>query len=112
MLRPVKREQMMRVFVPQNTGTLRCVIADHWKNKGHKFTTINFEYPLAFINCVGVVLFKKYCLRNTVIPQASKTDIHIQTCTHVYQLIYLLYFVNLKYWRLSGLPSGPQLFNS
>lgn len=51
------------------------------------------------------VLFKRYCLRSTVIPQARKTKtIHIPTCTHVYQLVYLLYFKKEKkknkYWRL------------
>lgn len=33
MLRLVKREQMMKLLVPQNIGTLKGVIADHWKQE-------------------------------------------------------------------------------
>lgn len=33
MLRLVKYEQTMKLLVPQNTGTLKGVIADHWKQE-------------------------------------------------------------------------------
>lgn len=104
MSRLVKHEQM-KLSVPQNIGTLKGVAADHWKQETpvyHYLLLISACFFCFFIT-VEDVLFKKYCLRSTVIPQArkkNKKNIHIQTCTHVYQLVYLLYFENLKYWRL------------
>lgn len=54
-----------------------------------------------------------YFLRNiacaALLFHRQEKNINIQTCTHVYELVYLLYFINLKYWRLGGLPSGPPL---
>lgn len=102
----MKREQT-KLSVPENVGTLQGVIADHWKQE-----TPVYHYLLVISACVFFfyiyisiyiyktvedVLFKRYCLRSTVIPQARKTKtIHIPTCTHVYQLVYLLYFKKEK----------------
>lgn len=33
MLRLVKHEQMMKLLVPQNIGTLKGVVTDHWKQE-------------------------------------------------------------------------------
>lgn len=96
MSRLVKHEQM-KLLVPQNIGTLKGVAADHWKQETpvyHYLLLISACFLSFFFITVEDVLFKKYCLRSTVIPQAKrkKKNIHIQTCTHVYQLVYLLYF--------------------
>lgn len=63
------------------------------------FITVQRMYFLRNIACAAALLFHR-----------QEKNIHIQTCTHVYQLVYLLYFINLTYWRLRGPPSGPPLF--
>lgn len=70
--------------------------------KRHKFTTMYFIYPLAFCNCAEVdhffLFFFFYMLEHhCYFTSKKKADILKKTYTHVYQLMYVWHFVNLKY---------------